>query len=114
MCFLPADMSCIKSLPAVAAKPVSVYGGIDVFVNNAGYTQRGLGVNTDFEVDVHMLNIVYLSGVCLTKALLPSMTARGGGRLINISSIEGKVGFPLLPRTAAPSTRCRASSTRFE
>jgi dehydrogenase/reductase SDR family protein 7B len=33
---LPADMLCIKSLPAVAAKVVSVYGGIDLFVNNAG------------------------------------------------------------------------------
>jgi dehydrogenase/reductase SDR family protein 7B len=42
-----------------------------------------------------MLNVDYLLGVCLTKALLPSMTARGGGRLINISSIVGKVGFPL-------------------
>ena len=95
---LPADMPCIESLPAVAAKAVAVYGGIDVFVNNAGYSQRELGANTDVEVDVHMLNVNYLSGVCLTKALLPSMTARGGGRLINISSVAGKVGIPV--RTA--------------
>ena len=92
---LPADMPCIESLPAVAAKAVTVYGGIDVFVNNAGYSQRELDANTDFEVDVHMLNMNYLSGVCLTKALLPSMTARGGGRLINISSFAGKVGIPV-------------------
>lgn len=95
---LPADMSCIESLPAVAAKAVAIYGGVDVFVNNAGYTQRELGANTDFAVDVHMLNVNYLSGVCLTKALLPSMTARGGGRLINISSVAGKAGIPV--RTA--------------
>ena len=95
---LPADMSCIESLPAVAAKAVAVYGSIDVFVNNAGYSQRELGANTDFEVDVHMLNVDYLSGVCLTKALLPSMKALGGGRLINISSVAGKVGIPV--RTA--------------
>jgi short-subunit dehydrogenase len=92
---LPANMPCIESLPAVAAKAVAVYGSIDVFVNNAGYSQRELDANTDFEVNVHMLNVSYLSSVCLTKALLPSMTARGGGRLINISSFAGKVGIPV-------------------
>jgi short-subunit dehydrogenase len=76
---LQADMSCIESLPAVTAKVVAVYGGIGVFANNAEYFQRKLGTNTDFEVDVHMLNANYLWGVCLTKALLLSMTARGGG-----------------------------------
>ena len=76
---LQADMSCIESLPAVAANAVAVYGGIDVFANNTEYLQRELGTNTDFEVDVHMLNANYLWGVCLTKALLPSMTACSGG-----------------------------------
>jgi short-subunit dehydrogenase len=89
---LPADMPCIELLPAVAAKAVTVYVGIHVIVNNAGYTQRELRVITNFEADVHMLNVDYLLGVCLTKALLPSMTARGGSWLINTSSVEGKVG----------------------
>ena len=35
-------------------------GGVDVFVNNAGYTQRELGANTDFGVDVHMLNVNFV------------------------------------------------------
>jgi short-subunit dehydrogenase len=91
---LPADMSRIESLPSDGAKAVADYGGIGVFVNNAGYLQRELGANTDFEVDV----VNYLLDVCLTKALLPSMTASGGGRLINISSVAGKVGIPV--RTA--------------
>lgn len=95
---LPADMSNIASLPSIAEKALALYGGIDVFVNNAGQSQREIGANTEFEVDVHLLNVDYLSGVCLTKALLPSMTGRGGGRLINISSVAGKAGVPV--RTA--------------
>jgi len=95
---LPIDLSQVDGLPAKTEQALKLFGGVDVFINNAGFTQRELGANTDFTVDAHMLNVNYLSGVSITKALLPSMTARGGGRFICISSLAGKVGVPL--RTA--------------
>ena len=95
---LPVDLSNLDVLPEVAQRAIACFGGVDVFINNAGFTQRDIAANTEFAVDVHMINVDFLAGVCLTKALLPSMAARGGGRLINVTSLAGKVGIPL--RTA--------------
>lgn len=92
---LTADMEQLAHLPSVTAKAIEAHGGIDVLVNNAGFTQRDTGANTLFEVDVKMCNVNYLSCVCLAKGVLPSMSARGGGRLINISSVAGKCGVAL-------------------
>ncbi|KAL1511181.1 hypothetical protein AB1Y20_005996 [Prymnesium parvum] len=92
---LPGDMEKLHALPALSLSAIALFGGVDVLVNNAGVTQRETGANTAFEVDVKMANVNYLSCVCLAKSVLPTMAARGGGRIINISSIAGKVGVPL-------------------
>lgn len=95
---LPLDMEQLAALPAAAEKACALFGGIDVLINNAGISQRELGCNTDFSVDVHLTHVNFLGPACLAKAVLPSMATRGGGTLINISSLAGKVGVPL--RTA--------------
>lgn len=68
--------------------------GVDVLINNAGYGQFGpLELVTDtelrrqFETNVFGLNAV-------TRAFVPRMRERGHGRLINLSSIGGRVTFP--------------------
>ena len=69
-------------------------GGIDVLVNNAGIPKRrrALALTID-EVDAVMA-INYLSPVRLTLALLPRMLERGGGRIVNISSVAARLSPP--------------------
>jgi short-subunit dehydrogenase len=69
--------------------------GIDVLVNNAGYGLVGpLAEITDaklreqFEVNVFGL-------MSVTRTFLPKMIARGSGRVLNVSSVSGRISLPL-------------------
>jgi short-subunit dehydrogenase len=70
------------------------HGGVDVLINNAGYSQSGAieavsldRVRAQFETNVFGL-------VRLTQLVLPGMRARGAGHVINLSSMGGKLTFP--------------------
>jgi short-subunit dehydrogenase len=68
---------------------------VDILINNAGVSQRGLVVETPVEVDRMILETDFFGAVTLTKALLPYMIRQGGGQLVAISSMTGLYGFPM-------------------
>jgi NAD(P)-dependent dehydrogenase (short-subunit alcohol dehydrogenase family) len=69
------------------------FGRIDVLVNNAGYGYQSTIEESDEQAvrDQFEANVFGLFAV--TKAVLPSMRARGSGHVINISSVAGFIGF---------------------
>jgi 3alpha(or 20beta)-hydroxysteroid dehydrogenase len=69
-------------------------GGLDVLVNNAAIVELG-GVDEMDEASFRRLLDVNTVGVFLgMRTVVPSMRARGGGSIVNISSIAGLVGNP--------------------
>lgn len=68
---------------------------IDVLVNDAGQGLYGEFITTDLdrEIDIVQLNIISL--ISLTKFFLQEMVARGGGKILNVASIAGKLPGPL-------------------
>ena len=99
-------LQCDVRDPAQAAGMIetvtATFGHVDVLVNNAGTIQVGPVTEmtlADFE-NAHA--IIYWGTVNPTLAVLPQMRARGSGRIVNITSIGGKVAIPhLTPYSAA-------------
>lgn len=90
---LPFDVRDFDRIPALAKEVVDQFGRIDLLINNAGISQRGLTAETDFSVDKTIMEINYLAPVALTKAVLPQMLHQGSGQIVAISSVVGYFGY---------------------
>jgi NAD(P)-dependent dehydrogenase (short-subunit alcohol dehydrogenase family) len=71
-------------------KTIAHFGGVDILVNNAGINPvYGPIENAEEEVFDKIMNVNVKALWSLANACLPSMKERGGGSIINISSVEG-------------------------
>ena len=99
---IPCDITNKQSVDEMVAAVNSRFGGVDVLVNNAGVIQVGpieVMTTEDFEIamQAHFWGPLYT-----TMAVLPSMRQKKSGRIVNISSIGGKVSVPhLVPYSAS-------------
>lgn len=76
-------------------------GTVDVLVNNAAVElQRRFHTLETDEIET-VLRVDLITPIALSRLLLPQMLERGYGRIINISSIAGRVGFPFTEAYAA-------------
>lgn len=98
----PCDVTDRAQVQEWVRLSIKRFGEIDVLVNNAGVIQVGpLEVMTleDFE---EAMKIHFWGPLNTTLAVLPSMRRRRAGRIVNISSIGGKISVPhLLPYSAS-------------
>ena len=70
------------------------FGGVDVLVNNAGYGYIGSVEEGDLDEVRAMFETNFWGTVRMTRAALPGMRARRSGRIINISSLAGRIANP--------------------
>lgn len=91
---LPLDLNDHGAMEEIAQKAISIFGKIDVLVNNAGISQRSLIMDTQLEVYEQLMNINYLGTVALSKALLPHFIANNSGHFVTVTSLMGKFGSP--------------------
>lgn len=94
---LPFDVTDEAAMLTATDRAVA-WQGIDIFVANAGISQRSAAVDTDTAVYRRIIEVDLTAQIAAVQALLPHMAERTSGRLVFISSIAGKVGVPM--RTA--------------
>jgi short-subunit dehydrogenase len=92
VCDLRNQAEVVRLIDDVYAR----FGHIDVLINNAGVIQVGpleLQTQTDFE---EAMAIHFWAPFYTMQAVIPKMKRQGAGRIVNISSIGGKVAVPHL------------------
>jgi NAD(P)-dependent dehydrogenase (short-subunit alcohol dehydrogenase family) len=91
---LPGDVSEDSTAEAALAAATRTFGGVDVLVNNAGIHAHPLLVHETPVAEFDDFLRIDLRGPFLfTRRCIPSMLERGGGAIVNISSMVALVGF---------------------
>ncbi|HTL66956.1 MAG TPA: SDR family NAD(P)-dependent oxidoreductase [Lacunisphaera sp.] len=92
---VPADITSDADRRRLVDATLGKFGRIDGLVNNAGYGTRGPVeiapvelIRKNFETNVFAL-------IALTQLVLPGMRERGGGCIVNIGSVAGRIARPM-------------------
>lgn len=88
-----ADVSNENDCRHFIESTIKVFGGIDVLINNAGISMRGLLKDTSIEVIRKVMEINFFGTVYCTKYALNSIIERKG-TIVGVSSIAGYRGLP--------------------
>lgn len=90
----PIDLEKHQSLERTYKEIIREFGHIDILINNGGFSQRSLALETDITVTKRLFEINFHSYVILSKLVLKGMIKRNQGSIVNISSLVGKFGTP--------------------
>ena len=98
-----ADVTDLASVRDAVAASVQAFGGLDILHNNVGVTHMGGPLELDEESFRAALDINVGSVYRTARAVLPNMLERGGGAIVNISSLAAirYVGYPYFAYYAA-------------
>lgn len=88
------DVDNADAAAEVAAKIHASHGALDVLVNNAGIAAAGFAEEFDEAELQRLLTTNFLAVARLTRLFCPAMRERRSGRIINVSSIGGRVATP--------------------
>ena len=89
------DVLDLESIDKAIESGIERFGNIDVLLNNAGYGAYGPLEAFPRENIVRQFNTNVIGLLDVTKAILPHFRANQSGTIINVSSISGKMTFPL-------------------
>lgn len=86
------DVSQPEAVRRLVSEAVSLFEKIDILVNNAGIIRRGTFLEHDPQDWERVLNVNLGGTFNCTREVLPLMIKQGGGKIINISSVAGRMG----------------------
>ncbi|KAF0127438.1 MAG: dehydrogenase [Elusimicrobia bacterium] len=90
----PLDVADEASLRAAASRVLDKEGSLDILVNNAGYGAHGAIEDVPLDEARRQFEVNVFAPARLAQLFLPSMRERRSGRIINISSIAGRISLP--------------------
>jgi len=99
--FVPFDLADIDEIPTLVKKLREEFGPIYGLVNNAGISVNGTLALTSAHQIERVVRLNTISPMVVTKYVVRSMMADGGGRIVNMSSITAFTGYSGLSVYAA-------------
>ncbi|MGW5464082.1 SDR family NAD(P)-dependent oxidoreductase [Streptomyces sp. NPDC003996] len=88
------DVTDADAAERVVGETVDAFGRLDVVVNNAGQGDRVSLEDTTLEAFRRQIDTNFYGTVYLSRAAVPVLRHQGGGRIIQISSLGGRIGSP--------------------
>ena len=89
------DVTDPISIQSAIEESISVFGGIDVVVNNAGYGGVGVFEAASQEQIQRQFNTNVFGVMNVTRAILPYFRQKKSGTIINVTSVGGLITFPI-------------------
>lgn len=91
---LPVDLLQAGSVETVLATANQQLGGVDLLINNAGLIDFTLFQQHEPARIAQIMQLNSVVPMLLARAVLPQMLARQSGRIVNVGSMFGSIGFP--------------------
>ncbi|MGI9594747.1 MAG: SDR family NAD(P)-dependent oxidoreductase [Acidimicrobiales bacterium] len=82
------DVTADEDCAAIVAAAVDGYGGVDILDNNVGIGSRGSVLDMEPSAWDRVMNVNVASMFLMSKHAIPEMVKRGGGAIVNVSSIS--------------------------
>lgn len=99
---LTVDLSEPKAVAKMIKKTIAHFGQLDVLINNAGIIQAGRQEDMELKDYEDAMNSNFWAPLHVMKAVIPHFKEQREGRIVNVTSIGGKVAVPhMLPYTAS-------------
>ena len=92
---IPTDLAETAQVKKLAQKAIAQFQTVDILVNNAGYGQMGPIELIPPEAAKRQFAVNFHGALTLTQALIPVMRQQKSGRIINVSSLGGRIPFPV-------------------
>lgn len=88
------DLSADGAIEQTIASALQALGGVDMLINNAGLMDFTLFERHDPKRIEQMIGVNVIAPMLLVRAVLPHLLAQNSGRIVNIGSAFGSIGFP--------------------
>lgn len=93
---VPTDLTKREDIAKLVEATLTRYGTVDVLVNNAGVGHYDWLEGLAEDEILNEIQVNFIAPIFLTRAVLPTMQARGRGVIINVDSVAGKVATPTM------------------
>jgi len=100
-----ADVTKNEDVEAVVAATVAQFGGVDILLNNAGTSAAAGFEKVDDKTWQADIDLKLMAAIRFCRLVIPVMKQRGGGRIVNVTTVGGKAPAP----RALPTSVTRAA-----